>query len=575
MLKKSPSEFLSFLLPRTGWLVLVCVLLASEGLGGAASGQTVGARDAVCASCHREIYDRYLKTPMARASGPAIDGMISVPADFVHKPSGVRYRITDGNGKVYLDYDRPATAKGGPLHGREELLYFVGSGTRGRTFLFQREGYWFETPINWYGKKGIWDMAPNYQRATEMPLTLPADSGCLNCHASGVQPALPDARNHYRAAPFETGGITCERCHGDASEHLAQGGKGPILNPDKLAANLRDSICLQCHLEAEVSVNRPGHTLYDFQPGKEISDYLVYFVHHDAVGAGGRATSQWEALLQSACKRGSGDRLTCTTCHDPHGSPTEKEAVAFYRNKCLACHTEARYATKHHPEQPDCASCHMPKSATKDIAHEQVTDHRIQIQQPAMLQDIGSGPHDGQGRSGELVAVRGTAGARDLGIAYSQLAVHGNRQAGERAQRLLREAEHNMTADPNSLPDADLHTQLGFLDQLSGDSAAAAQEYRLALAADPFDATAMGNTALIEAKSGDLKSAARLWASVFEHDPAQAAAGFDLASTDCELGDKAGALQILDRLLLFSPDNQQARQLATAIADGSHPCRQP
>ena len=263
-----------------------------------------------------------------------------------------------------------------------------GSGTRGRTFLFQREGYWFETPINWYGKKGIWDMAPNFQRVQEMPLTLPADSSCLTCHASNVQPALPDARNHFQGSPFETGGITCERCHGDASEHVAQGGKGPILNPDKLAANLRDSICLQCHLEAEVSVNRPGRTLYDFQPGKEISDYLVYFVHRGAVGAGGRATSQWEALLQSACKRGSGDKLTCTTCHDPHGSPSASESVAFYRIKCLGCHTETRYATKHHPEQPDCAKCHMPKSATQDIAHEQVTDHRIQIQQPAVLEDM-------------------------------------------------------------------------------------------------------------------------------------------------------------------------------------------
>ncbi len=127
---------------------------------------------------------------MARASGAAADGMVSVPADFVHKPSGVHYRITESGGHVYLDYDRPENAKSGGLHGQEELHYFVGSGTRGRTFLFQREGYWFETPINWYAKKGIWDMAPNYQRAQEMPLTLPADSGCLSCHASNVQPAL-------------------------------------------------------------------------------------------------------------------------------------------------------------------------------------------------------------------------------------------------------------------------------------------------------------------------------------------------------------------------------------------------
>ncbi len=103
----------------------------------------------------------------------------------------------------------------------------------------------------------------------------------------------------------------------------------------------------------------------------------------------------------------------------------------------------------------------------------------------------------------------------------------------------------------------------------------AAREYRMAIAADPFDATAIGNTALIDAKAGDWSSAARLWASVFEHDPTQSAAALNLASTDCTLGDRAGALQVLNRLLLFSPDNRQAREFATAINNGSHPCQHP
>jgi predicted CXXCH cytochrome family protein len=529
---------------------------------------TSGDRDAVCASCHRDIVEGYQKTPMARASGPAIDGMI--PADFLHKISGVHYRIKIRNGQLYLSYDRPSTSPGGALHGEEELLYFLGSGTRGRTYLFQREGYWFEIPINWYAKKSIWDMAPNYQRAAEMPLTLPVDSACLHCHASDVQPELPDARNHYQSAPFKTGGISCEGCHGDTTQHVATKGSAAVLNPEKLAPNLRDSICLQCHLEAEITVNQPGRTLYDFHPGAEISDDVMHFVHRDAVGAGGRATSQWEALLQSACKRSSGDRLTCTTCHDPHSSPSVQESVAFYRNKCLACHTDARFATAHHSEQPDCASCHMPRNATQDIAHEQVTDHRIQIPNAATLRGIGEKDH-----TEELVAVRGKANARNLGIAYSQLALRGDRQAGEPALRLLREAERDLDADPHSWPDADLHTELGFLDQINGDAGTAAKEYQLAIAANPFTATATGNTALIEAKVGNWASAARLWASVFGHDPTQSAAALNLAAADCALGDKAGALEVLDRLLLFSPDNQHARQLATAIHIGSHPCQNP
>jgi Flp pilus assembly protein TadD len=566
------QSHLSLLFPAWACLLIAALflILPLSGSPASQSAAPAGDPDAACASCHKDIYNQYRQSAMARGSGPAAEGFI--PADFFHQESNIHYRITSRDGRVYLSYERPAGLNEAPLKGEEELLYYLGSGKRGRTFLFQREGYWFEIPINWYAKKGIWDMAPNYQQAKEMPLTLPVDSSCLHCHASGVQPSLPQARNRYAKVPFLYGGVTCEGCHGDASQHLAQHGRGPILNPDKLAANKRDSICLQCHLEAEVLVNRRGHTLYDFKPGEEISDDVVHFVHRNTIGAGGRATSQWEALLQSACKRASGDRLTCTTCHDPHRSIPAGESVLYYRNKCLQCHTGAKFATNHHPEQQDCAACHMPAGETRDIAHEQVTDHRIQIPgAPANGVPTLTGIADNTPNANPLVAVRGTATDRDLGVAYSRLAVAGNREAGEQALRFLRAAElaSNGQASP---PDPVLHTQLGFLDQVSGDIPAAAKEYRLAMAEDPFDATAAGNIALIEAKQGDLKSAVKLWASVLDRDPAQKTAGFDLAAAECRLGDAKAARQVLDRMLLFSPDNQRAKQFAAALADGSQPC---
>ena len=120
--------------------------------------ESVGASDpdAQCASCHREIYERYKETPMARASGPAADGFL--PTDFVHSASGVHYRITEDGGRVWLSYEREAQTGGAfdSLEGRQELKYFIGSGKRGRTYLFEQQGYWFETPINWYGKKKMW-----------------------------------------------------------------------------------------------------------------------------------------------------------------------------------------------------------------------------------------------------------------------------------------------------------------------------------------------------------------------------------------------------------------------------------
>ena len=100
-----------------------------------------------------------------------------------------------------------------------------------------------------------------------------------------------------------SGGRGRQSCHGDAAVHLASGGTAPILNPAKLPPTKRDSICLQCHLEGETAVNLPGRSLAGFQPGENLSDYVTHFVHSGELGPEGRATSQWEALLQSECKK--------------------------------------------------------------------------------------------------------------------------------------------------------------------------------------------------------------------------------------------------------------------------------
>jgi Cytochrome c3 len=208
-------------------------------------------------------------------------------------------------------------------------------------------------------------MAPNYLNAREMPLTLPVDANCLHCHVSG---GATGARNHFAAARFAQGGIGCASCHGDAAEHVRTKGKAPVLNPTKLDPARRDSVCLQCHLEGETAVYRFGRSLATYRPGEALFDSVVYFVREGEIGPNGRATSQYEALLQSACKRASGDRMTCTTCHDPHNSQTTATPparVGYYRAKCLACHTGAKYATAHHPEQRDCATCHMPRGGER------------------------------------------------------------------------------------------------------------------------------------------------------------------------------------------------------------------
>ncbi len=497
---------------------------------------------------------------MAHASGPAAEGFI--PADFTHATSGIHYRVFLSQGQVWLSYQRPNAAPGRELNGRQLLIFYLGSGRRGRTWLFEREGYWYEIPINWYAKKHIWDMTPNFLDTREMPLTLPVDPGCLHCHASNVKESLPDARNHFAGPPFPRGGITCESCHGDPSEHLAQNGKGPILNPAKLDAVRRDSVCLECHLEGEVAVVKLGRKMGAFQPGDNLFDDAVYFENGRRAGPGGRATSQWESLLESACKRASGDRLTCTTCHDPHASVAADDRVSYYRSRCLGCHAGLR--SGHHEQDPDCTSCHMPREETEDIAHEQVTDHRIEIASKPFTNPLGAE---------ELEPIGGLhPSARDEGIAWAQLALRGDRPAGERAMRLLLQAESSDSAQAN---DTELHMELGFLEQESGNRERAKLEYQAALRADPYNETAAGDLAVLDAQAGDFAAALPLWQTAFTHDPGASAAGIDLAVAQCRLGQAAAAAQTLERVLLFSPDNDAARRLSLAIASGSEHCSHP
>ena len=535
-----------------------------------------GNPDSRCERCHEAIYKKYEQTPMALASGPAAAGLI--PADLKQSTTGVEYRIRNDGDQVVLDYQRPAMESNGELipeiQGRRVLRYYIGSGQQGRTYLFEREGYWFEAPINWYAQKRAWDMAPNFLHAAEMPLTLPVDPGCLRCHTSGAQTAMAQARNKFAEVPFLHPGITCETCHGDATAHVESDGHVSMAKIDEMPTEKRDSICLSCHLEGQAAIEHRGKKLVDFRAGDSIWDYASFYVHASAQGSDGRATSQWEALLASACKRASGDRLTCTTCHDPHGSdtrmtPTEK--VNWYRARCLSCHEtpaeagHSPFSQVHFPQHRDCVTCHMQRASSTDIAHEQVTDHHIVTQFASkQIPPATSGPLVEVGS--ERIAT--PALNRDLGLAYAQFAALGDHDAAKHAEAILLQAEQEAT----STEDAPLHAQLAFLDQVNGQIRAAAQEYEAALRVDPEDAFAAGNLGTILAEFGHPQAATRLWTPVLARNPAEKTVGINLATVECALGQREAALATLEQVLAFEPDDRPAAALQMAIRERRRPC---
>jgi len=510
-----------------------------------------------CARCHAEITKSYRNTVMATASGPAAEGLTT--GHFEHKSSGVHYRVYEQDGKVWMSYDRGGNDA---LHGQRELSYFIGSGKKGRTYLFSDQGFWFEAPINWYSQEGRWNMTPAYTEAVEMPLNLPAYVDCLNCHTSGLQPPDPGTDSRYSGKPFQHDGISCERCHGTAAGHIA--GKGPIVNPAKLSPERRDAICMECHFEGTVAIEQPGKHLYQFQPGEKLSDYIHYFLLLGKQQPEPRALSQFEALSLSACKRASGDKMWCGSCHDAHQEPAAEDKAAYYRDKCLACHGE-NFAAKHHPDKPDCIACHMPPLPSKDVAHTQATDHRIRRYPDApplpRLQLRGMPLVAFPERDASLTTTR------DLALAWESLTQRYVEGAAEEREKYLRQAVQERPDD------AVLLSALGFVEQEHGHASQAQELYERALKIDPLSNDAATNLGILQARVGNLRRAAELWQGAFERVPNRSAIGMNLAIVFCAAGQKEDARKYVERVLEFNPDYGKAKSLLKHLSEDPVQCR--
>jgi tetratricopeptide (TPR) repeat protein len=457
-----------------------------------------------CRPCHAEIFDAYSATPMARSSGRVTDDV--APGVFRHEPSGIEYRI-ERNGSVTLET--------GAARQQRTLEYFIGSGAAGRTYLYARRGFLFEAPVTWYSQRGAWDASPGFESDRDSRWSRPVEPSCLSCHASQLR-AVSGTQNQYGAPPFTQGGVSCERCHGAGSLHVDA--HGPMVNPAKLDAARRDSICMQCHLSGEARVSLAGRQMSDYRAGALLAEYVSYFVSESPSAL--KATSHVEKLQASRCKQASGDRLWCGTCHDPHRIPTAAARPSWYRNKCLTCHAAADCS-----RGDDCISCHMPKGRVVDGGHGVLTDHGIPRSAAA--------PRTGASGAWRLQAFRGfSADARSIGLAYAEVSRKtGDRRQAAEAERLLASAA----------PDPDVLAQLAYLRARGGQTERAAELYREALRLDPNSVIAMVNLGAILGTAGKLADAAALWREALRRNPCQTEASANLLRLYEARGEHASA----------------------------------
>ena len=514
--------------------------------------------DAVCEKCHREIFNQYLRTPMANASGLAADHAIAGSVN--QGQAGLRYGVSlDGN-ELWLTY---RWSKDETVSGKRRLEYFLGSGHLGVTYMYMTNGYLLESPIAYYSNLKTYDMKPGLERLQGMAAALPMSSECMRCHMSGVQTADKGTTNHFQGLPFLHGGITCESCHGDAREHILNGGATAVVNPAKLDADRRDSVCISCHLEGDTSVERRGRSLADYRPGDRIEDIVSYFTYRGE-NLSNRGVSEVEELSSSKCKLASGDRMSCMTCHDPHGGPAPEEWASFYRAKCLTCHIQVKFVAEHYPATPDCTLCHMPSGNAQNIPHVAWTDHRIRRLANQIELSTLATPSSQPAQLVPLLSEKPSP--RDQALAYYNLVVEGKLNYAQKARRSLLELDSTEADDPS------VFAALGYLSQISREPSAAIEYYREALKREPYDLFSSNNLGALLAGSGRLSEAKSLWEGAFQLNEDIESLGLNLALADCKLGEKMKAQKVLEQVLQFSPGSLPAQRKLAAIHTGQELC---
>lgn len=256
------------------------------------------------------------------------------------------------------------------------------------------------------GLQGVSGQKPAAPPAAQAA-TYVGEETCLTCHADMTRGYHGSA--HGRAAnprsPAANKG--CESCHGPGSAHVEDPAAHPLLQFDKAEPREASQACLTCH-------RRSAHALWDgsSHEARNLTCSTCHSVHDSKSGeprahmppanmgaAGGqvegRAASspredrdaqlneKSEIDLCARCHRDkvakldrSGHmpvregKMTCSSCHNPHGSTNERllNTGQTVVEACTRCHADKRgpYLWEHAPVSESCTTCHDPHGSANE-----------------------------------------------------------------------------------------------------------------------------------------------------------------------------------------------------------------
>jgi DmsE family decaheme c-type cytochrome len=205
---------------------------------------------------------------------------------------------------------------------------------------------------------------------------------CQTCHA----PLIAEFEKTLmgRIGKTQKGKFECENCHGPGSAHVKAGGGrgvGGIISfrPEDQArtAEENNGVCLACHERGDRTYWNGSthetrglmctncHTIMKVVSRK--SQLKTVFEPDTCFQCHKDRRAQMYRSSHMPLREG---KITCTDCHNPHGSATEALLRENSVNdNCYKCHAEKRgpFLWEHAPVRENCLNCHEAHGSTREF----------------------------------------------------------------------------------------------------------------------------------------------------------------------------------------------------------------
>ncbi len=339
--------------------------IAQQGLSATYAG------DEKCMSCHESYAKDHIQSAHHFASALPSDSTIL--GSFKEGENSYRFSarlkmMMERKGDSFM---QTAYLAGEPKETRAISLVF-GSGIKAQTFAAWQGERLFQLPITYFSLAHQWSNSPGFPN--KAVFNRPITARCMECHTTYAQIVSPPGEEpeRFNRSNIITG-ISCEKCHGPAAEHVAYHNANTadtvarnIINPAIFTRQQKLDMCGLCH-GGELKRTSPP---FSFQSGDLLSAHfnldsiqrnpLAMDVHGNQLG------------MLSASKCFTASDMTCNSCHDPHKN--ERGKLEIFSQRCMSCHGQAKQVkcklstTMGAIIQKNCIDCHMPKEKSRAVA---------------------------------------------------------------------------------------------------------------------------------------------------------------------------------------------------------------